>query len=75
MDEWIAFAREAQQWPWVRALEVVVFSVLVARLVDLVITRFLMRLALRTETDLDDQLIQLLQHLLHRALVPNYPVH
>ena len=64
MDEWIAFAREAQQWPWVRALEVVVFSVLVARLVDLVITRFLMRLALRTETDLDDQLIQLL----HRPL-------
>lgn len=64
MDEWIPFAREAQQWPWVRALEVVVFSVLVARLVDLVITRFLMRLALRTETDLDDQLIQLL----HRPL-------
>ena len=58
MDEWIALAQEAHAVPWVRALEVIGVSALVAKIVDLVISRFLLRLTLRTHTDLDDQLIQ-----------------
>ena len=60
MDEWIALAQEAQVFPWVRALEVIGVSALVAKIVDLLISRFLLRLTLRTHTDLDDQLVQLL---------------
>ena len=60
MDEWITFAGEAQALPWVRAVEVLLFSALIAKLVGLLISRFLLRLALRTNTDLDDQLVQLL---------------
>jgi len=60
MDEWITFAGEAQALPWVRAVEVLLFSALIAKLVSLLISRFLLRLTLRTNTDLDDQLVQLL---------------
>ncbi len=60
MDEWIAFAREAQTLTWVRAVEVVVFAMLVARLADLLTSRLLLRLALRTNTDLDNQLVELM---------------
>ena len=59
MDEWIALAQEAQALPWVRALEVIGASVVVAKIVDLLISRFLLRLTLRTNTDLDDQLTPL----------------
>jgi hypothetical protein len=60
MDEWIAFVREAQDLPWVRAIVVIGVSVLVAKIVDLLISRFLVRLTLRTNTALDDQLVQVL---------------
>jgi small-conductance mechanosensitive channel len=60
MDEWISFAREAQVLPWVRAVEVILFSALMAKLVGLLISRFLLRLTLRTNTDLDDQLVELM---------------
>ncbi len=60
MDEWITFAQEAQAVPWVRAIVVVLVSVVLARIVDLLISRFLLRLARHTDTDLDDQLVQLL---------------
>ena len=60
MDEWITFFRGAQAYPWVLALEVIGVSALVAKIVDLVISRFLLRLTLRTNTDLDDRLVQLL---------------
>ena len=43
-----------------RALEVIGVSVLVAKIVDLLISQFLLHLTLRTNTDLDDQLVQLL---------------
>ena len=42
------------------ALEVILVSAWVAKIVDLLISRFLLRLTLRTNTDLDDQLVQLL---------------
>jgi MscS family membrane protein len=60
MDEWIAFAQKAQGLPWVRATVVILVSVLAAKIVDLLISRFLVRLTGLTNTDLDDQLIQLL---------------
>ena len=60
MNEWIAFAREALALPWVRAVGVVLIAMLSARLVDLLISRFLLRLTARTRTDLDDQLIRLI---------------
>ena len=64
MDEWITFAQEAQTVPWVRAIVVVLVSVMLAKVVDLVVSRFLLRLTVRTNTDLDDQLV----HLLHRPV-------
>jgi small-conductance mechanosensitive channel len=60
MDPWIAIAQEALALPWVRAVAAVLVSALVARIVDVLISRFLMRLALRTNTDLDDEVIELL---------------
>jgi MscS family membrane protein len=52
--------REAQALPSVRAIEVIGAAVVVAKTVDLLISRFLLRFTLRTNTDLDDQLVQLL---------------
>jgi len=60
MDEWIAFAREAQSLNGVRATEAVLLSILVAKFVDLLISRILVRLSSRTKTRFDDQLVQLL---------------
>ena len=60
MEEWIALAERAQDLAWVRAIVVVGFSVLIAKVVDLVISRFLLRLTMRSNTDLDDQLVALL---------------
>ena len=64
MDELIAFAREIQDVAWVHAAVVVLISLLLAKIVDLVICHLLLRLAARSNTDLDDRLI----HLLHRPL-------
>jgi len=60
MDEWITFLGEIQAVPWVRAIVVVLVSVVLARISDLVISRLLLRLTRFTDTDLDDQVIQLL---------------
>ena len=64
MDELSAFAREIQDVTWVRAAVMVLISLLLAKIVDLVICRLLLRLAALSNTDLDDRLIQLL----HRPL-------
>ena len=60
MDAWIAFAQETQGLPWVRALGVVLASALVAKIVNLVMSRFLLRLTRRTDTGLDDEFVELL---------------
>ena len=60
MDEWFNFVTEAETVPWVRAISVILVSTLLAKIVDLVISRLLLRLALRTDTNLDNQLIDLL---------------
>ena len=60
MDAWIAFAQEAQGLPSVRALGVVLASALVAKIVNLVMSRFLLRLTRRTDTGLDDEFVELL---------------
>jgi hypothetical protein len=54
MDEWIAVAQEAQGIPWVRASTVVLVSALIAKIADVLISRFLLRWTLRTDTLLDD---------------------
>ena len=51
---------EAFGHPWLRAAVAVVASVIAAKVLDVVISRILIRLTLRTDTDLDDQLIELL---------------
>ncbi len=60
MDEWMNLAQEAWTLSWVRASAVALASVLAAKVADLLICRFLLRLTVRTNTDLDDRLIQLL---------------
>jgi small-conductance mechanosensitive channel len=60
MDELIAFAQEARGIPWVRAIVAVLASLLLAKIVDALITHLLLRLSSRSSTNLDDQLIQLL---------------
>ena len=60
MDELIAFAQQAQTWGWVRALEVVLLSLLVAKIADFLISRVLVRLSAKTQTNFDDQLVELL---------------
>ena len=60
MNEWTDLVRESQGLPWVRALEAILLSGLAAKLVDVITTRFLLRLTLRTNTTLDDQLVALL---------------
>ncbi len=60
MEPWIVFAREAHSLPWVQAIEVLLFSALAAKVADWVISRFLLRLARQTGTDLDDQLVELI---------------
>jgi hypothetical protein len=49
-------AREIQDVTWVRAAVVVLISLLLAKIVNLVICRLLLRLAARSNTDLDDRL-------------------
>jgi MscS family membrane protein len=52
--------RQAMDYPAVQALAVALGAVLLARVVDFVITRGLARLVSRTSTDVDDRLIALL---------------
>lgn len=59
MDEWIAFASQAQTLGWVRAIEAVLLSILLAKIADLVISRILVGLSSRTKTNFDDRLVQL----------------
>ena len=58
MDEWIRFGEQAQSLSWVRAFEIVLASIVIAKVFDLLVTGFLLRLSSRTETQFDDQLIQ-----------------
>jgi len=60
IDELISFAKQAVDDPWMRAGLVVLVSILAAKIVDVFISRWLLRWARRTKTDFDDQLIQLL---------------
>jgi small-conductance mechanosensitive channel len=46
--------------PWLRAAAVVLASAALAKMVDVLVSRFLVRLAMRTNSDLDDRLVGLL---------------
>jgi MscS family membrane protein len=69
MNEWISFAQEAQDVPWIRAAAVLLGSIIAARLVGLVITRLVLRLSMRTSTDLDERLIQQLHRPIFASVV------
>ncbi len=64
MEQFIDWSQEWLDKPWVLAILVLVLSVLVARLVDLVICRAVLRLARKTKTVLDERLVEVL----HRPL-------
>jgi len=60
MPEWVAVAAEWLQQPAVSAVVIVLASLLAAKLADVLISRLLLRLVRRTNTQLDDQLIEIL---------------
>jgi len=57
MDEFLTVAQEFLSPPWVRALLVVLGSILAAKIVDVIFCRALSTLVGRTQTDVDDQVI------------------
>ncbi len=50
--------------PWMKSVLLLAASIVLAKLTDLLVTRVMLRLAGKTKTDLDDQVI----HLLHRPI-------
>jgi small-conductance mechanosensitive channel len=61
MEQFMVFVREAWAIDWVRALGVVLGSIVVAKVFEFVFSRVLVRAAHFTDTDLDDKLIELLR--------------
>ena len=57
MDEMKDIAREALANPWVQALLIVVGSVVLAKIVDWVLTRAIVRVTRRTKTEIDEKLV------------------
>jgi len=60
MNEWQETLKNLLAMPALRAALIVVASVVLAKLVDFLISRVLLRLALRTDTDLDEKVAALL---------------
>jgi MscS family membrane protein len=60
MDYLIRFFEEAATIPALRALAVLLGSVLAAKIVELILCRGLLPLAVRTHTELDDRLVKLM---------------
>jgi MscS family membrane protein len=61
MEQFTAFAQQAWAQPWIRAGVILVASVIVAKITQLIFCRVLVRLTVKTNTDLDDKLIALFQ--------------
>jgi small-conductance mechanosensitive channel len=60
MNDWLQTLQELYAVPAVRALLVVVGAVVLAKIVDLLVCRVLLRLTLHTDTDLDERVIGLM---------------
>ena len=60
MEDTLTTAREILAEPWAQALLIVLLSIAAAKIVDYVLCGILARLTARTQTELDDRLIQLL---------------
>ena len=58
-----------EPYPYVAALLVIFFSIIVARIVDLIFSRLFPRLVSRTTTNLDDQFIKLLHRPIFASVV------
>jgi MscS family membrane protein len=61
VEQFTAFAQEAWAEPWVRAGVILLASLIVAKISQVLFCRVLVRLTVKTDTDLDDKLIGLLQ--------------
>jgi len=61
MDQFTAFVQQAWAEPLVRGGVILVASILVAKITQFIFSRILVRLTVKTNTDLDDKLIGLLQ--------------
>ncbi|NIL99540.1 MAG: mechanosensitive ion channel [Acidobacteria bacterium] len=61
MEEFSAFVQQAWAEPWLRAGMTVIGAVIVAKVTEIVFSRILVRLTVKTDTDLDDKLIELLR--------------
>ena len=57
MNDWTTAALDALSHPWLRAGVLVLGSAVVAKGVDVLVSRILVRLTLRTNTDFDDRLV------------------
>ena len=69
MNELIDFARKAVGQPQVQALLLVLASIVVAKVVDVIVTRILRRWVGKTTTDLDDRLIDQLHRPIFATVV------
>jgi len=61
MDQFMAYVEQGWALHWVRALAVVLGSLVLAKVAEFVISRVLVRAAHFTDTDLDDKLIAMLR--------------
>lgn len=61
MEQFTAFVQQAWAEPEVRAGVFILASIIIAKITQLVFSRVLVRLAVKTDTDLDDKLIALLE--------------
>jgi small-conductance mechanosensitive channel len=60
MTQWIQTAQETLAIPWVGALTILLGSLVAAKIVEVILCRIVTRLTRRTQSDLDDRIVQLL---------------
>ena len=61
MEQVTAFVQEAWAIVWVRAAVIIVGSLIIAKVTQFIFSKILVRLTVKTNTDLDDKLIDLLR--------------
>ena len=69
MEDALTLVRDALDQPWVRAMLVVLGSLLIAKIVDVVLCGMISRLTARTRTNIDDRLIQRLHRPIFLSVV------
>jgi len=69
MEKTLELIKELLLIPWVRAICLVVLSIVIAKLVDRLFTIILRRMALKTRTKVDDKLIEILHRPIYYSLL------